>query len=60
MILSMHVQFKDKTRAEVTAPLLTPAALKLMDGEVNCHGMVFRSHGMTVTKEIANEPNSLR
>src|SRR5262249_12975001 len=40
LVLGMHVQFKDKTRAEVTAPLLTPAALKLLDGAVDSHGII--------------------
>lgn len=40
LTLAMHVQFKDKSPAEITAPLLTPLAVKLMDGAVKTHGII--------------------
>jgi hypothetical protein len=40
LTLAMHVQFKDKPVAGVTAPLLSSAALGLLDGEVKVHGII--------------------
>jgi hypothetical protein len=40
LTLAMHVQFKDKPVASVTAPLLSSAALGLLDGEVKVHGII--------------------
>jgi hypothetical protein len=40
LTLAMHVQFKDKSPAEITTPLLTPLATKLMDGPVKTHGVI--------------------
>ncbi len=40
LALGMHVQFKAKTQTDVSAPLLSPMALKLMDGEVKSYGII--------------------
>ncbi len=40
LALGMHVQFKAKTQTDVSAPLLNPMALKLMDGEVKSYGII--------------------
>jgi len=36
----MHIQFKVKAHTEVTASLLNPIALKLMDGNVKSYGII--------------------
>ena len=33
IVLGMHVQIKVKSQTEITAPLLNPVALRLLDGE---------------------------
>jgi hypothetical protein len=38
--LGIHIQLKTKPRQEVTAPLLSPVALQLMDGEVKFPGII--------------------
>lgn len=48
LTLIMHVQFKEKNRAEITAPLLAPSALKLLDGTVNCHGIILTREKATI------------
>src|SRR5258708_1603853 len=40
LTLGMHVQFKVKAHTDVTAPLLNPLALKLLDGEVKSYGII--------------------
>jgi len=38
--LGMHIQIKSKSRKDVTAPLLSPTAYELMDGEVEIPGII--------------------
>ncbi len=40
--LGMHIQLKTKPRHEVTAPLLSPIALKLLDGELRFPGIILQ------------------
>lgn len=40
LTVALHIQLKDRPRQEVTAPLLSPAALKLMDGEIKLPGII--------------------
>lgn len=40
LALHMHVQLKAKPREQVTAPLLSPTALQLMDGEIKFPGII--------------------
>jgi len=38
----MHIQLKAKPRKEITAPLLSPAAFKILDGEVKFQGIILQ------------------
>src|SRR5437868_13610744 len=38
--LGLHIQLKDKPRHEITASLLSPTALKLLDGEMKFPGVI--------------------
>jgi hypothetical protein len=40
LILGMHVQLKESSRKDVTAPLLSPAASQLLDGEPDFSGVI--------------------
>jgi hypothetical protein len=40
LALAMHIQLKTKPRKDVTAPLVSPQALKLLDGEVRFPGLI--------------------
>lgn len=42
LALGMHVQIKTKPRKEVTAPLMNPAVLGLLDGEVQSNGIILQ------------------
>lgn len=42
--LGMHIQCKTKPRQEVTAPLLSPVALQLLDGDVKFQGIILNRH----------------
>lgn len=43
IILAMHVQIKTKPRQEVTFPLLSPIAYKLLDGDVQLPGLILNA-----------------
>lgn len=40
LVLGIHIQLKTKPRQEVTAPLLSPETLKLLDGELKMQGVI--------------------
>jgi hypothetical protein len=40
LIVGMHIQLKDRPRKDVTAPLLSPVAAKLLDGEADFSGVI--------------------
>jgi len=40
LVVAIHIQLKTKPRQNVTAPLLSPLALKLMDGEIKFPGII--------------------
>ncbi|MGA1999014.1 MAG: hypothetical protein ABSG52_03390 [Terriglobales bacterium] len=40
--LGIHVQLKTKSRKEVTAPLLGPAAFDLLDGDIQSQGIILQ------------------
>jgi hypothetical protein len=40
LVVGMHIQLKDRPRKDVTAPLLSPVALKLLDGEADFSGVI--------------------
>lgn len=42
LVLGIHIQLKTKPRQEVTAPLLSAAALKLLDGELKMPGIILQ------------------
>jgi hypothetical protein len=42
LVLAIHIQLKTKPRQEVTAPLLSPAALKILDGELKMPGIILQ------------------
>lgn len=42
LVLGIHIQLKTKPRQEVTAPLLSPDALKLLDGELKMSGVILQ------------------
>jgi hypothetical protein len=48
LTLGMHVQFKVKAQTDVTAPLLTPLALKLLDGEVKSYGIILNRNKSSI------------
>jgi hypothetical protein len=43
LVVGMHIQLKDRPRRDVTAPLLSPVAAKLVDGEADFSGVVLLS-----------------
>ena len=46
--LGIHIQIKTKPRLEVTAPLLSPLALKLLDGEMKFPGIILQREKATI------------
>lgn len=42
LVIGMHIQLKDRPRKIVTAPLLSPAAANLLDGEADFSGVVLK------------------
>ncbi len=40
LVVGMHIQLKDRPRKDVTAPLLSPVAAKLLDGEADFSGVI--------------------
>jgi hypothetical protein len=40
IVLAIHIQLKTKPRHEVAAPLLSPVALQLLDGEIKFPGII--------------------
>jgi hypothetical protein len=40
LVVGMHIQLKDRPRKDVTAPLLSPVAAKLLDGEADFSGII--------------------
>ncbi len=40
LVVGMHVQLKDRPRKDVTAPLLSPVAAGLLDGEADFSGVI--------------------
>lgn len=46
--LGMHIQLKTKPRHEVTAPLLTPVAYRLLDGEIKFPGIILQREKATI------------
>lgn len=42
LTLTMHIQLKTRPRHEVTAPLLAPAAYKLLDGNLKFPGLILQ------------------
>lgn len=46
--LGMHIQIKTKPRHEVTAPLLSALALKLLDGEMKFPGVILQRGNATI------------
>ena len=40
LVVGMHIQLKDRPRKEVTAPLLSPVGLNLVDGEADFSGVI--------------------
>ncbi len=46
--LGMHIQLKAKPRKDVTAPLLSPEALRLLDGEVKFPGIILLREKATI------------
>lgn len=51
--LGMHVQFKNRSRIDVMAPLLAPQALTLLDGELTCPGIIVKREKCTVIVEAS-------
>jgi len=59
-VLSMHVQMKDKTPAEISESLVTPNVLKILDGAFKCHGLVLtRDKATFVLDNSASFANAL-
>jgi hypothetical protein len=48
LVLAIHVQLKNKQRQEVTAPLLSPLALQLMDGDIRMAGIILLREKATI------------
>jgi len=48
LLLGMHVQLKGKPREDVTAPLLSPVAFKLLDGQVRFPGVILLGEKATI------------
>ncbi|MGD1082550.1 MAG: hypothetical protein ABR881_29905 [Candidatus Sulfotelmatobacter sp.] len=42
LVLGIHIQLKTRPRQEVTAPLLSPETLKLLDGELKMPGVILQ------------------
>src|SRR5437762_2214849 len=40
LVIGMNIQLKDRARKDVTAPLLSPVAAKLLDGEADFSGVI--------------------
>ncbi|PYV15131.1 MAG: hypothetical protein DMG21_16050 [Acidobacteria bacterium] len=40
LVVGMHIQLKDRPRKDVTAPLLSPVASQLLDGEADFSGVI--------------------
>jgi hypothetical protein len=40
LVVQMHIQLKERSRKDVTVPLLSPVALKLLEGEPDFSGVV--------------------
>jgi hypothetical protein len=38
--VALHVQLKDKTRKEITLPLLSSAGSRIFDGNIDCAGLI--------------------
>jgi hypothetical protein len=54
MVLAMHVQLEGKPRNEVTAPLLSETAYKLLHGEPEFQGVVVTRVGASVVVDASN------
>jgi hypothetical protein len=48
LVLAIHIQLKTKPRHEVTAPLVSAEALKLLDGEVKMPGIILQREKCSV------------
>jgi len=48
LVLAIHIQLKTKPRHEVTAPLLSPEALKLLDGDLKMPGVILQREKCSV------------
>lgn len=48
LVLAIHIQLKAKPRHEVTAPLVSAEALKLLDGEVKMPGIILQREKCSV------------
>lgn len=48
LVLAIHIQVKTKPRQEITAPLLSPQALKLLDGELKMPGIILQREKCSV------------
>src|SRR5579864_204860 len=48
LVLAIHIQLKTKPRQEVTAPLLSPTALKLLDGELKMPGIILQRENCSI------------
>jgi hypothetical protein len=60
LALFIHIQIKTKPRQEITAPLLSPLALKLMDGELKFPGIILqRDKAMMVVDASVVYANAL-
>lgn len=53
LTLAMHIQLKDRPRQEVTAPLLAPAAMGLLDGEVRFPGVILQRGTATIVVDAS-------
>ena len=60
MVLAMHVQPEEKPRKDLTAPLLTPAAYSLLEGDSEFQGIVLTRTGSSVVIDAsATHANAL-
>jgi hypothetical protein len=51
--VGIHIQLKTKPRHEVTAPLLSPSAFGLMDGEIKFPGVILQREKATIVVDAS-------
>jgi hypothetical protein len=53
LALLMHIQVKTRSRKEVTAPLLSPLALQMLDGDVTFPGIILQREKSSVVVDAS-------